>query len=75
VPAVPSEANTLACLEQGHIRADGIHNARNLVPWNARIGDAGQEAELGDRIAMADAASLHADAHMPRSWLGKFFLH
>ncbi len=42
---------------------------------HARIGNAGKGAELGDGIAMANAAGLYADAHLTGPRLGKLLLH
>ena len=75
VPAVPSQAHALARLEQGHIRAHRIHHPGNLVPRHARIRNPGKQSKLGNRIAVANAASLHAYAHMARPRLRKLLLH
>ena len=75
VPAMPAQAHPLSCLEEWNVSPHSIHHASNLMPRYAGIGDAGKEAELGNRIAVANAAGLHADAHMARPRLGKLPLH
>jgi hypothetical protein len=42
---------------------------------NPRICNAGKGSKLGDGVAVTHAAGLHADAHMPRTGLGKFTLN
>jgi hypothetical protein len=75
VPAMPAQAHALANFEKRHIRSHGVHHARNLVPRDARIGNAGKEPELRDRIAVANSTSLDADTHMSRPRPGKLSLY
>ena len=75
VAAMPAQAHALAGLEERHIWRHRIHNAGHLVARYARIGNARKNAELGDGIAMANAAGLYADAHMSGPRFGKFLLH
>ena len=48
-----------------HPVTDGLHDPRPLVPQHRREV-AGMDALLGVEIGMADAASRHADHHLPR---------
>ena len=40
----------------------------------ARESEAGPKTLLGQRIAVANAAGLYANAHLTGPWLRKFFL-
>jgi hypothetical protein len=46
--AMPAQAHALACLEERDIGSDCIDHTGDLMPWNARIGDAGKEAKFSD---------------------------
>jgi hypothetical protein len=72
VAAVPTEAYALAWLEERHIGADRIDDAGDLMAGNARILDAGPITELGQRIAVADAAGLNPNANVAGAGIGKF---
>ena len=75
VAAVPAEADALAGLEERHVGADGVDDAGDFVAGDARVCDAGQEADLGERVAVADAAGLHADADVAGAGIGEFALN
>src|SRR5262249_37050606 len=64
VPGVPADADALADLPaRGDVLAHGVQHADHLVPRDAREGDPGPRAFLGERVAVADAAGLHLDPH------------
>ena len=75
VSAMPAQPHALPGLKQRHIRTDGIHHAGNLMPRHTRIRDSRKQSELRNRIAVANAASLHAYAYVTRSRFREFFLH
>lgn len=73
--AVPAQAHPLPWLEERHIGGHRVHDSGNLMAGNPRIDDAGKNAELGDCIAVADTACLHANAHLAGTRLRKLFLN
>src|SRR5260370_29410293 len=68
VPSIPSHANALALLPGCNIRANLIDHARNLVAGNAWILKSRPLPLLQHHVAVAHAASFHADAHPIRLW-------
>src|SRR5262249_48968950 len=71
VPGVPTDADALAGLPTlRDVLAHGVDHADHLVPRDAREGEAGPEALLGHRVAVADAAGLNLDPHGPWSRVG-----
>ena len=70
--SVPAQANALAGLEKRNVGADRVDDAGNLVAGGTRKLKAGPMAFFGQRVAMADAAGLDADADVSRAGLGKF---
>ena len=52
------------------VLSHGVDHADHLVPRDAREGDAGPEAILGHRVAVADAAGPNLDPHGPWSRVG-----
>ena len=75
VAAVPAEADALAELEERDVGADGVDDAGDLVAGDARdIGVPGHMAFLGERVAVADAAGLHANADMAGAGIGELLL-
>ena len=72
VASVPAEADALAGLEEGNVRADGVDDAGNLVAGGARVLHAGPMAFFGERVAVAHAAGMHADADVTRARLREF---
>jgi hypothetical protein len=73
VASVPAEANALARLEERNVGADGVDDTGDLVAGGARELKAGPVAFLGERITVADAAGVDADADVAGTGLGKFF--
>src|SRR4030095_13154970 len=70
VAAVPADSDPLALLPRRNTGADGIHDARPLVSRNAGVLDFGPPAFRGAHTLVTAPASLHLDAHVPRSGLG-----
>src|SRR5262249_47997641 len=71
VPGVPPDADALAGLPPlRDVLSHGVDHADHLVPRDAREGDAGPEALLSHRVAVADAAGLNLDPHGPWSRAG-----
>jgi hypothetical protein len=77
VAAVPTEADALAYFEERDIGADRIDDAGDFMAGDARVLNAGPIAELGERIAVADAAGLDANANMAGAGAGfrEFFFY
>jgi hypothetical protein len=75
VASVPAEADALAGLEKGDVGANGVDDAGDLVAGGAGILDAGPMAFFGERVAMADAAGVDANADLARTGLGEFFFY
>ncbi len=69
--AMPAQSCTLAHFEQRHVGTDGVDDTRHFMTGNPGILDPGPEAEVGERIAVANATGLHADAHVSGARLGK----
>jgi len=61
---MPSDADTLAGPPSGDVRADGVDQSNDLVPWNARVLNAGKGPLLGEGVAVADPAGLDLDAYL-----------
>ena len=72
---VPAYADALPLLPHGRADPRGINHARNLVSGNPRILDPGPITFFYQRIAVAHAASLNLDAHLPRTGLRNLPLH
>src|SRR5438552_2885407 len=53
--AMPADADPLARLPVRHVGAHRIDDPDNLVSRYARVSDAGEGAQLGERIAVAHA--------------------
>src|SRR5579885_730429 len=66
VPAVPSDSDPISRLPRPSAFAHGVDHAGNLVAGRTRISDSGPGTFFGERIAMADAASLNPDPHPSR---------
>src|SRR4051812_29311406 len=63
VSAVPADAYALSLGPALDVRADRLDHAGHLMARHARIGGR-HVAFLDDRIAVTDAARLHADQHL-----------
>jgi hypothetical protein len=61
--AEPADADAVAGPDVLHALADGVHDARDLVPRHARVLDR-HVPQRGDRVAVADAAGLDGHAHL-----------
>ena len=72
--SVPSEADALAGLEEGDVGSDCVDNAGNLVTGDARELDSGPLAFLRQRVGVADAAGVNADADVAGVRVGEFAL-
>ena len=64
--SVPAEADALSRLEEWDIGADGIDYAGDFVAGRARKLDAGPLAFFGERVTVADAAGVDANADVSR---------
>ena len=73
--AEPADAGALPDCPAMNLRSNRVDDADHLMAGNARILDAGKKALDGDGIAVADAAGLHADAHLAGARLGHLALH
>ena len=73
--AEPADADALPDCPAMNLRSNRVDDADHLMAGNARILDAGKKALDGDEIAVADAAGLHADAHLAGARLGHLALH
>ena len=73
--AEPADADPRADAPAGDVGADRLDHADDFVTGNAGIGDPRHEALDGDRIAVADAAGQHPQAHLVRTGLGRIALH
>ncbi len=71
VAAVPAESDALADFEDGDVGADGVEDTGDFVAGDAGELDAGPHAFFGERVAVADAAGLHADADLAGAGIGK----
>ncbi len=74
VAAMPAEADALANFKERDVGADGIDDAGHLMAGNTRVSEAGPIAELGERIAVANAAGLNANANVAGAGIGKLLL-
>src|SRR4051812_18162566 len=63
---IPADADPLADLLFRYSFAHRVDQPDHLMAGNARIFDAGEQAQLGDRIAVAYATGLDLDADMCR---------
>jgi hypothetical protein len=75
VAPVPAEADPLACFEEGNFGANCVDDSSNLMARSSRVRNARPEAFFGEHIAVADATSLDAYAHVSRTGIGEFFLN
>src|SRR5438046_1729973 len=69
VAAVPADADALPLLPLGNTVAQFIDDARDFMPWNARILNSGPRALFREHVTVADAAGLHLDEHVSCAWL------
>src|SRR5216684_2608969 len=72
--AVPADADTLALFPAGDARTDVVNHAGDFVSWGAGILNPGPVSFFYQAVAVADAASLHANADVPGSWVGNLAL-
>ncbi len=68
IAAEPADADPLADAPGGHLGADGVDAARDLVTWHDRIGNAGKGAIHRKGIAVTNAAGFDLNAHL--AWAG-----
>src|SRR6202022_1479519 len=73
--AVPADAYPVALLPLGHVGADFLDPAGDLVARHARRRGAWIGAELHERVAVTDSACLYLDADLPRRGLRQFALN
>src|SRR3954451_19544013 len=65
---MPTDAYALTCLpHRRYVFANGVDQARDLVSRHTRIHDPRPMSFLGQRIAVAQAASLHFHPHFALS--------
>jgi hypothetical protein len=65
VAAVPADSDPLANGPRRCGFTERGDRSHNLMPWYARIGQAGKGSLLGDHVATANAAGLDLDQHFP----------
>src|SRR6185369_2758707 len=75
IAAEPTDSDTLPGLPARNRGSDGIDESGDLVPGNTRIRDSRPMAFFGERIAVAQAASLNLDPNLPRSRLRNRAVH
>jgi hypothetical protein len=71
---MPAETDALADFEDGNIGADGVQNAGNFMAGHARVLESRPHTFLGQRIAVTNAAGLHADANVAGAGIRKLLL-
>lgn len=72
--AEPADADALANLPAADVGSQRVDNADHLVTGNARIHDARDKPQYGDRVAVANAAGMDLDSHLVPVRLGKIAL-
>jgi hypothetical protein len=72
--AVPTQTDPLAGLEHRNIRPNGVEGSGDLVAWYSGVLNARPLAQLGKRIAVANAAGLDTDSNMSRARFGELAL-
>src|SRR4029077_2289401 len=72
--AVPADADALAFFPVNDARAHFIDYAGNFVSGHAGILNAVRVPFFYKAVAVTDAASLHANAHVTGRWIGNFAL-
>jgi len=65
VTAMPTYTDPVAQFPTGSVGSSGIHETHYFVSGHSGVLNAGKRAQLGERIAMADATGLHFDADLP----------
>src|SRR5260370_21026548 len=71
---VPAGAYALAFSPAGEASADVVDHAGDFVYGHAGILNAREESFFCDAVAVANAASLHANAHVAGAWVWNFAL-
>jgi hypothetical protein len=71
---MPAEADALADLENGDVKADGVEHPGNLVSGHPRELEARPHAFLSKRVAVTNAAGLYADADVAGAGVGELLL-
>src|SRR5262249_28533589 len=66
---VPADTDALPRLPRGHVRANLIDHAGNLVARHARVHEAWPAAFPGQDIAVTDAAGLDPNSDVPGTGL------
>ena len=74
MPAKPADTDALPSAPADHAGADRVDHAGDLVPGDAREGEAGPLPFDGETVAVAHAASLDADADLAPRRLGRVAL-
>jgi hypothetical protein len=70
MPAIPPDPDPLTGLPRIYSRADGVDDACDLMAWYERVIDAREGTFLRPRVAVANAAGLNLDPHLPCFGLG-----
>src|SRR5712664_1740322 len=71
---VPADADALAFFPAGDAGAYVVDHAGDFVSGGTGILNAGPVSFLYEAVAVTDAASLHANTHMPGARVGNFSL-
>ena len=66
---MPSQADPIPGLPERDVGAECVDASGNLVAGHARILNAGPVSLFHQRIAVADAAGLNFNAHLPAAGL------
>src|SRR5712692_4763967 len=74
LPAVPANADALAFFPARDASAHVINHSGDFVSGRTRILNAREESFFCDEVAVADATSLHANAHVPGGRVWNFTL-
>ena len=64
VAAVPADTGALPLLPLGNTVAQFVDDARDFVPWDAGVLNAGPLPFFREHVTVADATGLHLDAHL-----------
>jgi hypothetical protein len=68
--AMPADSDALAFFPMGDARAGLVYNSGDFVAGDARVLDTGEDAFLGDHVAVTDAAGLNLDSDLACAGLG-----
>jgi hypothetical protein len=66
---MPADTHALAGLPLANVLAHGVDAPGDLVPWNARVMDAGPMSFFDEDITMTNTASLDLNAYLTTTGL------